>query len=222
MITDNNYYIDEIYIPHAVREASDSYLDVKSSVGRFISKYERDCLLKSLGRGLFREFEQNIDASEPSKIKTGSDAKWDELMNGAEYTDAEGNHKSWRGIRFESIAGEGHDSSFLANYVYFFYEKNDDTTRTNVGNVKESAKNASRVSKMPKVSSAWNEFVGMVQGNSPAPNVFTRNGILGVDWYQGGSEVSLYEFINDKNKTDESTYSGFTPKTWSTINAYGL
>ena len=222
MITDNTYYVDELYLPHAVPDASDAFLDVKSTVGRFIDKYEKDCLLKSLGRDLSREFYSNIDPSESSKIKAGADAKWDELMNGVQYTDANGNVKDWRGIRFELVEGEGYDRSLLANYIYFFYEKNEDTTRTNVGNVQESATNAARISKRPKVSSAWNEFVGMTQGECVTPNIMYNNGLIGVDYYQGGFEISLYEFINDKNTIDDTTYEGFNPKSWGEISPIGL
>lgn len=222
MITDNNYYVDELYLPHAVPDASDAFLNVKDTVGRFIAKYEKDCLLKSLGRELSKDFYSNIDPEESSKIKEGSDEKWNELMNGTEYTDVDGNVKTWRGVRFELFEGDGYDQSFLANYVYFFYEKNEDTTRTNVGNVQESATNAARISKLPKVRNAWNQFVSMVQGECPKPTIIESNGFIGVDYYNGGAEVSLYEYINDRNAVDSTTYEGFNPKRWNEINALGL
>jgi len=222
MIIDNGYFINEIFLPQAKPDASYGVLEVESSLSFFIAKYEKDCLNKVLGPKLYREFVSNLDYSEDSKIKPGSDQKWDDLLNGKEYTDVNGEDKVWEGMRSKVIENGSYNSSFIANYIYCLYEKSDDDTRANTGNTKENAKNAFLVDKTPKIVRAWNEFVGKVGITTVTNNYFYHKGSLCVDWRSTSFEVTLDDFIKDSNDLVADTYANYNPMPFNTINQFGL
>lgn len=229
IIDKNTYFTNELYLPESKRSINNTSSE-QGTLDWFIPKYVQDCLLKSLGNSLSKEFISELDSSETNGLKPSANVKWDKLLNGRDYTNKNGYEKSWRGIRFKnSPISEKPDSSFLANYVYFYYEKNDSITRSRVGNVQEQAKNASLVSNYPKAVKAWNDFVDMVQGKglSPIsmhiPSYYNRfNGIYAIDYYSENQEVSLYEFIREINEIEPDTYQKFMPKCWDKINEFNL
>lgn len=226
MIIDNTYFINEYYVPHAKPGLNDSVTSVEASIVSFIDKYSRECLLKSLGYQLFKEFSSELDPTEANGLKPTADAKWDKLLNGTEYTDSKGETKEWRGIRFKSslLDDAKYDTSFLTGYVYFYFQKNGFDTVSNNGTVKEQTANADNSSPSPKATSAWNNFVELVQGDtSNNPNVWVAwNGTLAVDYYGDGFDVFLYQFINDQNELVADTYEGFNPKYWSKMTQFGI
>lgn len=227
MIINNGYFIDEIFIPHAKPSITDDVTAIDASLTNFIDTYSREALIKCLGYALFKEFSAQLDPNAPNGLIGGAAAKWDELLNGKEYTDANGKLVYWKGIR-QKTAGT-YNKSFLADYTYYFYEKSEDDDRTGVGNVKQQAKNADVVSKTPKVIAAWRRFVKDVQGENRIPGVIVKtykdNGYcgVGVDWYgQANQEVSLYQFINHSNTVDPLTYKDFTPFYFTNANQFGI
>tara|TARA_R110000787_G_scaffold38935_2_gene97764 strand:+ start:194 stop:871 length:678 start_codon:yes stop_codon:yes gene_type:complete len=225
MIINNTYFKNELYIPHAKPGLNDEITSVQSDVDSYIDKYSRECLLKSLGYQLFQEFTAELDPSEANGLKPTADAKWDELLNGTSYTDSNGVAKVWRGIRFKSslLDGAEYDTSFLAGYVYFYFQKNGFDTTTNVGTVKESAVNAEFSSPAPKAVSAWNDFIELAQGKTNNPNVWIAwNGTLAVDYYGDGFDIFLYQFINDSNELIADRYEGFNPYCWKPMTQFGI
>lgn len=224
MIIDNTYFKNEIYIPNAKPAVTGALKGVALEVAFIIEEYTRDCLIKCLGYSLFLELESKLDITKPNGLKDGVDAKWDNLLNGTTYVNPLGKSVKWRGIRFATIvaAEPVPDTSFLAYYVYYFYERNAYITKANTGNEIAEAKNAESVKPVLKVTDAWRKFVKLVQGEKPAANVINRNGSYGLDWYVGGGEVSLYEFINNSNSLLPNTYTDFQPYCWTTINQFGI
>lgn len=224
MITKNTYYKGEIFIAHAKPTITDSVTGVSADLTDFIDEYEREVLVKSLGNQLAYEFMDELDDSRPDGLKAGADAKWDKLLNGEDYTDINDEDKTWRGIRFKNIlGGDTYDRSFLAYYVYFFFERDFDITRSNIGNQQEEATNAVRVSATQKTVNAWNKFVKLVQGGKATPTIIYKSYGIGVDHYHsGGEEINLYQYIQDKNALVEDTYADFNPKTWMTMNQFGI
>lgn len=226
MIIDNGYFIDEIFIPHAKPSITDDVVAISANMTSFIETYSREALIKCLGYALFKEFSSELDPNAPNGLKATADIKWNELLNGKEYTDPDGNLVYWKGIRHKT--GNVYNKSFLADYTYFFYEKSEDDDRTGTGNVKQQTKNAVVVSKAPKVIAAWRRFVKDVQGEQVIPTFVHKNfcgqeWIGGVDWYgQGSHEVSLYKFINDSNKLVPDTYAKFFPFYFTNINQFGI
>lgn len=226
MIVKTSFFKNEIYLPHAKASITDSVKDVENKLEDFINIYERDALEKCLGR-LSIEFFNEIDAQKTSLIKQGADPKWDWLMNGHSYTDSKGIEKEWLGIRRQNrplgVAKTEPDYSFLAEYIFFYYESNANEIRTDVGNKKLKAANTTNSRFNRKAVLAWRRFVDAVQGNSDYKRTFFKGGFLGgygVD-YQGEDRsfnVSLYEFINDMNGLNKETYQNFNPKYWRRIN----
>jgi len=221
MIINNTYFIDEIFLPNAKPSVTGDLTAIPANVMSFINTYASEALVKCFGFSLYRAFTNQLDNTKDNGLKDDADVKWDELLNGAEYTDSSGKAVYWPGIRVKN--GETYNKSFLAEYVYFHYEKSNDEDRTGVGNVKQNAENASIVSKTPKVIAAWRRFVEQVQGSSCSPQ-FVSNGIgYGVDWYGSGKKFkSLYEFIEDKNRMDPATYPNFDPTRFVNMNQFGI
>ncbi len=234
MIVNNTYFKNDIYLPHAKVSVTDSVKGVESKLNDYIDEYEQDCLFKCFGSRLYNEFIATLDIAEPTFIKLGEDAKWGYLLNGLSYTNPNGDDVIWKGIRQKTISlgvstqVDNYDKSFLADYIYYFYESNAHVTRANAGSVKPKSANAITVAPTQKVVKAWRKFVELVQGNSNANPFFYKESLiglggLGVDYYQGnGTEVSLYQFITDQNELVEDTYANFEPKIWKDINQFGM
>lgn len=220
MIIDNTYFIDEIFIPHAKPSITDNVTAISSDLLSFIKTYERDCLIKCLGYKLFKEFYSQLDSTKTNGLKEGADAKWDKLLNGFEYVNQSGEETEWKGIRQKQ--GDVYNKSFIADYVYYFYEKSADDDRVGTGNVKQESKNSMVVSKTPKVIAAWRRFFESVQGRSYFPVVIERSFGVGIDWYGSNQEKTLYDFIKDMNSFDESNYPGFKPHAFFNMNQLGI
>lgn len=222
MIINNGYFKNEIYIPHAKPEITDDVTTVASDMLDFIEAYSRDCLVKCLGFALFKEFSGQLDPVEANGLKSGADQKWDDLLNGKEYTNTDGKLTEWRGLRYQNNPDGLYDKSLIAEYVYFHYEKDQDDNRVGVGNVKENAKNATMVSKNPKVTAAWRRFFKQTQDNFMDPTFVVKPYGYGIDYYKHGGEKTLYGFINDMNALNPETYKDFDPKIWSNKNQFGI
>lgn len=226
MIVKTSFFKGEIYIPHSVPSVTDNVLGVESSLAHFIMEYERECLIKLLGYHLAIEFISQLDDATSSGIIAGGDVKWDELLNGKTYSDANsGLEKQWRGLRYKSA--ESHtepDVSLLAYYIYYFYESNDFITRGDTGNQVEDAKNATRVLPTQKVTKAFNKFIGFAQRGYFNATSDVYFGGLGVDYQynEQGGETSLYSFIDDMNDFTVDTYENFNPKKWVNRNQFGI
>lgn len=222
MIIDNTYFIGEVYISHAKPSVVD--VDVDNELSLFIDDYARDCLIKCLGYNLFLEFEAQLDSTKDNGLKESADEKWDRLLNGHSYTGSDGKDAVWRGIRFKSRTSDDKPTkSFLANFVYWYYERNYDITRAGVGNTKPLPKGAEIVTAAPKVTKAWNKFVELVQGKENVVDIYERFGLIGVDYYgQGGRDICLYKFIKEMNIETENYYENFEPSEWDNQNQMGI
>jgi hypothetical protein len=224
MIIDNTYFKGEIYVPHAKPGITDSVIGVDQEIMGFINEYSSECLFECLGPQLYEELLANLDESKVNKIKEGSNVKWDELVNGKTYIDPSSELTiRWKGIRWISKPSSSvYDRSFLANYVYYFYEKKEYITRSGTGHNEEMPDNATKVTPTHKVVNSWNKFVGLVQGESRFKGTIVNEKGIGLDFYGNGISVCLYKFINDMNTITENTYENFNPKVWKRINQFGI
>lgn len=223
MIISNAYFTGELYIPHAKPGISDDVTEVSGAITGFINEYAEECLVKCLGIELFYELNSVLDIAKPNGLVDGSLDKWNALLNGSNYLDpASGKTINWRGIRYKNGSTE-YNKSFLANYVYFFYEKNDYITRSDAGHQILEAKNATTVLPTEKVIRAWNKFVEMVQGAGPSVNYGYKHGMPFVDYYNQNSQiVSLSKFIKDSNKLSNEVYPNYNPHVFRRINTFGI
>lgn len=224
MITNNTYYVNEIYIPHAKPSISSDVTTVSAELDAFIDEYERECLIKSLGFQLFTLFDAELDADETNGLKVTADAKWNELLNGKTYTNPAGDLVTWRGIRFKAKVTDTLNSrSFLANYVFYNYEQNADVFRTGVGYVKGKAKNAVERSPAPRAINAFRKMVDMIQGRQFKKELIVGRFGYGIDYYYENVEITLYQFINDMNDAVADTYPDFKPGGWNVHkNQFGI
>ena len=91
MITQSNFYKNEIYLPNAKSDISEDVLSINSELNDFIIEYEEECLITCLGYLLAKEFMSNLDSTRENGLIVGADTKWDRLLNGHEYTNEDGN-----------------------------------------------------------------------------------------------------------------------------------
>jgi len=222
MIINNTYFKGEIYLPQAKPGITSNVTEVDGEILDFIYDYSESCLEYCLGLELFLDFKDNLDNKKENGLKDLADPKWDLLLNGHIYNDINGNKKRFKGIRYKSGREDCYDRSFLAYYVYFFYESNQFIQTVGIGDVKPKVKNAEVVSPSFKVTKAWRRFYKMVQGETNAPILYKSNHGCGVDYFRNKGESTLYGFINDMNKIDETNYPNFDPKDWNNINQYGI
>lgn len=223
MIINNIYFKGSIYIPHAKPSVTDNVTTAENRVFDFINIHSRECLIDCLGLTLFLLFEAELDSTQPNLLKVGSDAKWDELLNGKTYTQPGTDlNVRWKGIRYKSAGSGAYDMSFLADYVYFFYESNDFIKNAGGGHNIQMSKNAELVSPTHKVVNAWRRFYKEVHGNHSNARFLNGTFGLGVDYYNQSSEICFYQFIKDMNTLTEDTYPDFCPKVWTNMNHFGI
>lgn len=218
-IIDSTYFEKgSLYIPNNknVNVEPTGTPTVVTELDFFITKYERQLLMNALGVTLYDELQVAL------LDLPASDQKWKDLVNGRNYTNADGNVKRWDGLK-------GFDNqSVIAFFVYTEYLRNDNETYATVGTVKNDAKNATNIGATPKFIKAYNQFVEAYQGDlsSPAPSIVVNGfGSLGVDWY--GSEnvqVSLYQYLLDANEEDETAFPDFgdTFRFYALQNSFGI
>lgn len=119
--------------------------DVQAEVDMFVSNYEPEYLQKALGYAFGKLF---IIGGVPSP-----DARFQKLLNGGEYTDANGVLRKWEGLK------PANKLTPIANYCYFYYSRNATTYTTSVGEQKGKAVNSNNSSPFMKEFRAWNEMV---------------------------------------------------------------
>lgn len=225
MITNNTYYRGELYIPQAKPSITETALEPENDFAFILDKYEEDCLIKCLGPKLYEEFIAELDSNQSNLLKVGSDVKWDRLLNGHVYTKVgESTPVRWKGIRYKvPRSNAAYNGSFLAKYVYFFYERKQFITTTNAGTGIQKSENLTHVAPTQKVVEAWNEFVTEVQGkNAEAKILYNTAGFTGLDFYRGNDYIPLYEFINDMNALQSDYYAEFEPTEWAFLNKFGI
>lgn len=184
----------------------------RDALDRYRVKYEREILIKTLGYPLYKLFMAEFEITVPNAengyhtIKSAAAQKWKDLLNGIEYT-SQGVTVVWRGIIFtdtiEADTPTEYNQSFIAAWVYAQYLLQEEKTNEGVGFVGTKAKNATGVSGRSKYVAAHNEAVKLINVN-------------------GNYEVSLYQFILDKNADDPTTYPDWRGEAVKSINRFGL
>lgn len=138
MIIDLTYFHGLINIP----QLSQPY--VSDSVDSFIVEFERDILIKILGLRMYNAFMAGLTESVVEQ-------RWQDLRDGVEY-----NNKEWMGF------ANSRKKSLIANYVYYWYTRDQVTQTTGVGESATKTENAVRVSPAGKQTRAWNEMVNWI------------------------------------------------------------
>lgn len=92
--------------------------------------------------------------ADPTKM----DQRWVDLLNGKEYIGLDARRHKWQGF-IAAIDDTTPKKSIIANYVYYYWMRNNATHTTGTTEVVANAENAINVSNNAKAMSAWNEMV---------------------------------------------------------------
>lgn len=109
----------------------------KENLNYFIAKYENQFLNYLLGENLATEFKTEI-------VKETHDVKWDTLLSKLKKT--------------EVIGTTSYNYSFIANYIYYYYQRNELTDTTSTGEYDAPQ----RITIINKSVFAWNSMVNDV------------------------------------------------------------
>lgn len=141
MLIDKSYFTGEIVIPNLEScgaGISQSISNANSELlNKFIMKYEYLFLTKLLGGTLCGEFMRGVGAEDVED-------RWIALKN--------------------MIVHDTAKVSPIANYVYYWYLRNEETKTTGIGEVVGQANNAVVIGSCTKLSRAWNEMVDYLTG----------------------------------------------------------
>lgn len=228
MIINNTYFKNDIYVPKAKPSIVNDITSLSTDLVSFIDEKEAECLIECLGLPLFIELRDQLDFNEPNLLLPTADQKWDDLLNGVQsYVNPQGQTVDWQGIRFKSKpydTNAEYDKSFLAYYVYWYFEEDEDIMEFTGGFQKNDAKNAETVSARPKVIKAWNNFVKLVQGSGYGRALYLNHIGTGVDYFgsKANEKTSLYTFIRDSNSLVPGTYPNFKPRNWISKNQFDI
>lgn len=141
-IINSTYFFGDLTIAQA------SQPEVSRTIQAFINKYEPLFLKEVLGYQLSKDFIAGIADTD------SIDPKWDKILSGSEYTDTFGNLRKWNG--FKSTAPL--INSPIACFVYYWYQRDNETTTAGTGEVNSANQNATGASAVMKVSRAWQEM----------------------------------------------------------------
>lgn len=193
-IIDGSYFIKELYVPNADEINSGS----GEELTLFIDDKARQCLKNALGYTLYNELDSEIDMS--GMLKNTAPAKWQNLVNGVEYT-LEGKTFKWQGLKYS----EGmYKRSLLATYVYYHWLIEQQSKMSGVGEVVVNAKNAVNINSTQRLVRVWNDFVMQYQEGLYDYNYqsYWKNNIKVIDWLGNSTStdfVSLIKFLQDND-----------------------
>ena len=140
-----NYIINQSFFVRDIVVPNSNTTPIVERLNLFISKYEKECLLKILGYPLYKVFE------------TESSQRMTDLLYGSEYTDVNGDLQLYQGLVHDE------NDSLIANYIYYFFQQNSATVSTGISTVKMNAEAGTSVSPEEKMVFAWNYFSSEVQ-----------------------------------------------------------
>lgn len=139
-IIDIDYFFGEIFIPAKQQQTE--------LINDFIDKYQDKYLQEVLGYSFYKSFADGMEAETPA-------SKWTDIIDGAEYTDANGKTQKWAGLANDLKV------SPIANYVYFWFTRNGASTTTQSGEKTPGQAGGINTGGYMKQVRAWNEMVDM-------------------------------------------------------------
>ena len=218
MYIDNTYFSGELSIPNSQSYPNSNLDGNKVSLSQFIGEYEVELMTYALGYDLYSEFVLAFDSE--GKLKQAAEQRWKDFVNGKEY-EIDGKKFKWKGLRYiEGVIKK----SLIADYVYCKYLENYQVSFGGVGTQTENAKNATKVSPIPRIVNTWNGFLSKYQGeqggNYPKVVSTTYGSTVGVDWmmqrYAG--TVSMYQYLADH----EVDFPNLEMGLFKAMNTFGL
>lgn len=211
-LIDASYFIREIHVPNVNESNTDSGV----KLDYFIDEKVRLLLsTKALGSVLFTELNSNITSG---VLSNTAPQKWKDLVNGKTYT-KDGESYVWDGL----LQTKGtFKKSLLAYYTYYYWLMDNVSLMGGVGEVRGEAKNAVNINSTQRLTTIWNEFVKMYQGEKACYNgvKYIYNGVPITDYYNqnSGNYVSLLQYLKD----NETNYPDATLEMFEFKNQLGL
>lgn len=211
-LINGTFFIRELYVPNVNESNTDSgtkleyFIDDK--VPFLLSK-------KALGSVLFNQLNSNVTNG---VLSNTAPQKWKDLVNGKTYT-KDGKSYVWEGL----LQTKGtFPKSLLAYYTYYYWLMDNVSLVSGVGELRGESKNTVNVNSTQRLTTIWNEFVKMYQGENTCYNgvKYVYNGVPIADYYNqnSGNYVSLLQFLKD-NETD---YPDATLEMFEFKNQLGL
>lgn len=202
-IIDASYFQADKTIPNALELNS----NVNTILEQFIDNKVRLLLKNALGYELFNDLDSNIT---DGVLDVGAPVKWENLVNGVEYTKGTETLK-WQGLKFTEGTIK---HSLLADFVYYYWLENEAIKNTGVGLVTVTSKNATNVSYNSTLTRHWNNFIIQYQGELYNYNTW----LFDFSWCKDNNYVSLLQFLKD-NDTD---YNDATLRIYNFKNEFGI
>ncbi len=194
-LIDASYFIREIHIPNV----NESNTDAGTKLEYFVDEKVRLLLsTKALGSVLFNQLNSNITNG---VLSNTAPQKWKDLVNGKTYTKDDKTYV-WEGL----LQTKGtFKKSLLAYYTYYYWLMDNVSTMVGIGEVRGEAKNAVNVNSTQRLTTVWNEFIKLYQGENDCYILqkYLYNGVPVSDYYNNNQNnyVSLLRFLKD-NETD--------------------
>ena len=185
MFIDNTYFHTDISLP------LDSDL-VDIQLTEFITKYEKEILIKILGYDLYSKFMEGLAVLPIENIEQ----KWIDLRDGSNFS-YDGILYNWEG--FQNPQKE----SLLAHAIYAKFIGNIETYITSSGAYQSIKDNSVKASSLPKIVKAYNNYISKVGSFSDK----NRN--------------NLYNFINVNNALSND-YETIQYKNLEYTNEFGI
>lgn len=144
LIVDTTFFFGELEIP----QVTEAY--VQSYVTSLIQEHEPRFLEQLFGYAMYKDYLANQAAS-----------KYQDIINGKEYTDAAGVLRKWKGLKYATLAGPppAKFKSAIANYIYFRYMQDSQTASTGTGEKGIEANSTIVASPWSKMVRSWNSMV---------------------------------------------------------------
>lgn len=145
MIIDLTYFYGALTIPQVASDQATG-----DAVNFFIKEYEPKLLKALLGHALYSNLIAGLTAD--TQI-------YKDIRDGVEYTNRSQVLSKWDGLRFVDGTVK---TSLIANYVYYWYMRNNASTTTPSGERVITTENSMSTSPRYKMSTAWNKMVGEI------------------------------------------------------------
>jgi hypothetical protein len=142
-IVNKDFFFTQLHIPQLTDNA------VNTDLEWLIAEYEPKLLENLLGYPLYKLFVAGIIAN--TQI-------YKDIRDGKEYTNSRGELVKWKGLSFGEAPLK---KSLIANYVYFYWLKKNNSSTTVSGEKTTKTENAEASSPRYKAARAWNDMVEM-------------------------------------------------------------
>lgn len=200
------YLIDKTYFNGSINIASSQsvHIDKGEGLDMDIDKYVRLFLQRTLGWETFEELDSYILEG---VLQNDAPQKYKDLVNGVTYTH-EDKVCRWQGLAYS----EGlNNISLMAYFVY--YQRYLTTINSGLGQAVAEPKNGMLQNPSEHLTSVWNEFILMYQGNNaPQGQVYNFGQTLFVDFYGMQNEnqiVNLLQYLGHKKDDFENVNAPF-------------